>query len=67
MSEMDSANPNMQVGVEMPRWQCHKIVYALKIARVYFDVDAAKITNRETDGSATLSPEGKGYAEGRGE
>lgn len=40
--------------VEMPRYKCHKEVWALKIAEVKLDSDAARAENRETDGSATL-------------
>lgn len=47
--------------VEMPRYQSHKKVWALKIAAIAFDKDAAKAENRETDGSATITPVEKGY------
>lgn len=50
------------VSQEMPRYQSHKIVWALKIKEIVFDHDLAKETNRETDGSATITPEEDGYA-----
>ncbi len=39
---------------QMPRYRCHKEVWALKIERVQFDADTARVENRETDGSALL-------------
>jgi len=50
------------VGVEMPKYQSHKKVWALKIKSIVFDSDLAKETNRETDGSAIITPEEDGYA-----
>jgi hypothetical protein len=47
--------------VEMPKYKCHKEVWALKIKEIVFDNDLAKETNRETDGSATITPEEEGY------
>lgn len=47
---------------EMPKYQSHKIVYALKIKAIVFDVDLAKAEGRETDGSAMITPEEDGYA-----
>ena len=47
---------------EMPRYKCHKEVWALKIARIEFDHDKARAENRETDGSATITPAEDGYA-----
>ena len=41
---------------EMPRYRCHKEVWALKIASIEFDVDVARREHRETDGSATFVP-----------
>ncbi len=40
----------------MPKYRCHKEVWALKISEVRLDSDDAKVDNRETDGSATLCP-----------
>lgn len=48
---------------EMPKYRSHKHVWALKIAGIAFDRDAAKADgNRETDGSATITPDDPGYA-----
>jgi hypothetical protein len=57
-------NPEQgQCSTEMPRYQCHKKVWALKIASILLDSDVAKLEeNRETDGSATITPEDAGYA-----
>ena len=43
---------------EMPRYRCHKEVWALKIERVQLDADDARVEGRETDGSARLFVEG---------
>lgn len=52
-----------QAVAEMPRYQSHKKVWALKIKEIVFDSDLAKEDgNRETDGSATITPEETGYA-----
>lgn len=50
---------NGQVMVEMPKYKCHKEVHALKIAKIVVDGEGE---NRETDGSAMITPEDKGYA-----
>lgn len=39
---------------EMPRYRCHKEVWALRIDRVQLDSDDARVEGRETDGSARL-------------
>lgn len=46
----------------LPRYQSHKKVYALKIAKIDFDIDRAHAENRETDGSAIITPVENGYA-----
>ncbi len=46
---------------EMPKYKCHKEVYALKIKFIVFDSDLAKEENRETDGSAVITPAEEGY------
>jgi hypothetical protein len=46
----------------MPRYRCHKEVWALKIAAIEFDVDKAREEDRETDGSATITPAEPGFA-----
>ncbi len=51
-----------EVTQEMPKYQSHKKVWALKIKEIVFDHDLAKADNRETDGSATITPEEDGYA-----
>ena len=48
--------------MEMPKYRSHKIVHALKIANIELDADKARIENRETDGSAIITPEEDGYA-----
>ena len=50
------------VQVEMPKYQSHKQVWALKIKAIVLDSELAKEANRETDGSATITPEEEGYA-----
>ena len=50
------------VASEMPRYQSHKKVCALKIAAIEFDADIAREDDRETDGSAIITPAEKGYA-----
>jgi len=52
--------PNAQC--EMPRYKCHKEVWALKIAAIAFDRDQAQRENRETDGTAIITPAEEGYA-----
>lgn len=46
----------------MPQYQCHKKVWALKIKAIVFDRNLAKHENRETDGTATITPDDSGYA-----
>ena len=48
--------------IEMPKYQSHKKVWALKIKNIVFDSDVANETNRETDGSAIITPEKEEYA-----
>ena len=48
--------------MEMPKYQSHKQVWALKIKSIIFDSDLAKEQNRETTGGATITPEEEGYA-----
>ena len=47
---------------EMPRYKCIKEVWALKIKSIVFDSDLAAQSGRETDGSATFTPEDDCYA-----
>jgi len=53
---------NGSVSREMPKYKCTKIVHALKIADVVFDRDLADKENRETDGTAFITPEDTGFA-----
>lgn len=52
MSDTTASSP-------MPRYLCHKQVWALKIRAIIHDGQGE---NRETDGSAMIHPEEKGYA-----
>ena len=52
----------MEASQEMPRYQSHKKVWALKIAAIEFDHDKANEEDRETDGSAVITPAEDGYA-----
>ena len=54
--------PDCSNGIEMPKYRSHKEVWALKIKSIVLDSDLAKETDRETDGSATITPEEDGYA-----
>ena len=47
---------------QMPRYRCHKEVWALKIFNVLLDSQRAKNEGRETDGSAFLVPEDQRYS-----
>src|SRR5882724_581731 len=53
---------NNMEDVALPQYQSHKIVGALKIKEIILDQDLAKETNRETDGSALITPVEEGYA-----
>lgn len=53
---------NATASGEMPKYRCHKEVWALKIKTIEFDSDKAKAEGRETDGSATITPAEEGYA-----
>jgi len=46
---------------EMPKYQSHKKVWALKIEIIIFDRDLAKLQNRDTTGTATIKPSDKDY------
>lgn len=48
--------------VQMPRYRSHKEVWALQIAAILFDAGVARVENRETDGSATITPVDSRYA-----
>ena len=51
----------MNDAIEMSKYKCHKEVWALKIEQIVLDSAKAKEENRETDGSAMITPVG-GYA-----
>lgn len=51
-----------QAQMEMPKYNCHKQVWALKIADIEFDSENARKQNRETDGSALIIPADDGYS-----
>jgi hypothetical protein len=48
--------------MEMPKYTCHKEVWALQIKEIIYAVDQAQGTNQETDGSAMITPVEEGYA-----
>lgn len=48
--------------IKIPKYKCHKEVWALKIKKVIKDLDAAKGENRETDGTVTLIFEDSRYS-----
>ena len=47
---------------EMPKYECHKIVYALKIGKIELDVNIAQVGDRKIDGSAMIYPVDEGFA-----
>ena len=47
------------ISAEMPKYKCHKEVWALKIKSIVRD---EKGENRETHGSVVITPEEDGYA-----
>ena len=49
----------MDEEMEMPRYKCHKEVWALKIAAIKHDGEGE---DRESDGSAMITPVDDGYA-----
>lgn len=53
-SQLTEAEQNNGAAAQMPRYRCHKEVWALKIERVQLDADTARVEERETDGSARL-------------
>lgn len=50
------------VSMELPKYKCIKDVWALKIKSIVFDSDLAHQEKRETDGSATFTPEDDRFA-----
>lgn len=53
-----------QAATEMPRYVSHKKVWALKIKAIHLDSDA-RGRDEETDGSAIIVPEDRGYGQFR--
>ena len=51
--------------IEMPRYKCHKEVWALKIRSVTHNSVLAALSGNESDGSAVIVPDEEGYAEFR--
>ena len=49
----------MSISVEMPKYKCHKEVWALKIKSIVRDGEGE---NRDSDGSAMITPEEECYA-----
>lgn len=47
--------------IEMPRYQSHKNVWALKIKEIHFDSATAVVENRDTNGGAIIIPEEPQY------
>ena len=47
---------------EMPKYKCHKEIWALQIKSIEYDRDQAIDENRDTDGSAMITPAEDGYA-----
>lgn len=63
LSDRAAAMAAMNTCTPMPQYQSHKKVWALKIAAISYDMDAAIADgNRETDGSAVITPVERGYA-----
>ena len=48
--------------MEMPKYKCHKKVWALKILEFILDKEVAKNEGRETDGGAWITPYEGGYS-----
>jgi|HubBroStandDraft_6_1064221.scaffolds.fasta_scaffold669086_2 hypothetical protein len=64
-NEKEGDKPETKQGLtssEMPRYRCHKEVWALKIASIQTDSERAETENRETDGGAWIAPVEHGYA-----
>ncbi len=60
----DTATPKTDqpaTAAELPKYRCHKEVWALKIDAIHLDSDVAQQEERETDGGAFIYPEDKRY------
>jgi len=63
MLNEDRAEPDRASAArEMPKYKCHKEVWALKIAKLELDLTLAAAENRETTGGAWITPSDEGYA-----
>lgn len=63
LADRHAALAAANTGTPMPQYQSHKKVWALKIAAITYDKDAAVADgNRESDGSAVITPAEAGYA-----
>ena len=58
----DREHPLMDQCRLLPKYKSHKEVWAIKIKEIVKDVDLANKENRETDGSAIITPEEGGYS-----
>lgn len=61
-ARMAAATGTVETQREMPRYQCHKKVWALKIEAVLLDSQIAHLEGRETDFSAQIVPSEAGFA-----
>lgn len=59
---MDDKLNGCSVQREMPKYKCHKEVWALKIKEVQLDIEEARKENRETTGGAVIVPKDEGCA-----
>lgn len=61
----DTAAEMAGASQELPKYVCHKQVWALKIKAVTHNSVLAALSGDETDGSALIVPENESYAEFR--
>lgn len=62
MGRMTDIEDTSSAQREMPKYECHKQVWALKIARLELDITLAAAEDRETTGGAWITPAEEGYA-----
>ncbi len=62
MRQAKKSEGHSGASTQMPKYRCHKEVWALKIQSIALDSDKAHTENRETDGSAMITPADTGYA-----
>jgi len=58
----DEIENGMRAEKEMPKYRSHKTVWALKIKKIDWDCDKAIEEDRDSDGTAIITPEEHGYA-----